>query len=69
MRERLCLTYVSGSWYDLNHREVHLMARCEVCGKEIEMKVFWKKYCGKKCRMDGYILKRAKELEKRKVKI
>ena len=42
------------------------MAKCQVCGKAIEMKVFWKKYCGSKCRMDGYILNRAKDLRKRK---
>lgn len=42
------------------------MAKCQACGKEIEMKVFWKKYCGRKCRMNGWIISRAKELEKQK---
>jgi len=42
------------------------MARCEICGKEIEMKVFWKKYCGSKCRMDAYCINKAKNLKPKK---
>ena len=27
------------------------IARCGVCSKEIVMKVAWKKYCSKRCRL------------------
>ena len=69
MINNLYLTYVNGSWYTSNMEKVNLMAKCEVCGKDIELKVFWKKYCGSKCRMNGYILNRAKELQNKKKEV
>jgi predicted nucleic acid-binding Zn ribbon protein len=65
MEKNINLTYVNGSWYTSNMEKVNVVAKCEVCGKPIELKVFWKKYCGKKCRMNGWILKKAKLLQEK----
>jgi predicted nucleic acid-binding Zn ribbon protein len=66
MQKEMCLTYVNGAWYTPDMTKVHLKGKCEVCGKAIDLKVFWKKYCGDKCRMKGWIVSKAKEINEEK---
>jgi endogenous inhibitor of DNA gyrase (YacG/DUF329 family) len=36
---------------------------CRICGKKTKTTCKWKEYCSQKCRMDGWIIERAKKIK------
>lgn len=41
---------------------------CIICGKSTKTTCNWKKYCSTKCRVDGWVLDRAKKIKEIKLK-
>lgn len=39
--------------------------KCEVCGQEVDKRVFWQKYCSPACRQEAWALRRMDERKKK----
>lgn len=42
--------------------------KCKVCGKEVEKKAFWQKYCSSSCRQEAWALRRFARRKKKLVR-